>query len=254
MLTQQSLRYSLDIVPLPWDSGIFGFGCGALVLTGETTPGSTDDTEGQLIPLLLDAKKAGMRFVTAKIPAEHTSLVAACLGQGGKLVDSELTFTKKAPPLPPEPPAMDRFRLVKSAHYWDDSLYQLAETVNKSRFFTDSEIPAQSALDLWRQSIYNSCTGRSDYSVFAFSGDRPAGLINVFERDGVSDIFLLAVMPEYQGQGLGQAMISFYQHALDKKITTQVVETQLTNYAAQKLYSNMGYRTTAAKHVVHFWL
>jgi len=254
MLTQQNLRYSLDIAPLPWDSGIFGFGCAALVLTGQQASGTAGAPARELIPLLLNAKKRGIRFVTAKIPAEETSLVAACLSQGGKLVDSELTFTKMAPTSPPEPPAMDRFHLVKATNYWDDSLYQLAETVNKSRFFTDSEIPAQTALELWRQSIRNSCTGRADYSVFAFSGDHPAGLINVFERDGVSDIFLLAVMPEFQGQGLGQAMISFYQHALDREITTQVVETQLTNYAAQKLYANMGYRTTAAKHVVHFWL
>lgn len=240
---------------LDWDSEILGIPSGFLQFSGESTGLITlDEWRLAVVESLSEARRREFRFLTAKIAAEDDHLVNACLAENGLLADTELTFFKrvKKQPVLAAPPAGVRIEKVSS--FWDDDLYALAATLQHSRFFRDKNIPEKTAERLWQESIKNSCSGRASYSIIAFVDGKPAGVTNVFEKEGVSDIFLIAVLPQYQGRGLGRAMLATYENSLSAAISSQTVETQAINYAAHALYMRIGYQTVAAKHTIHFWL
>jgi ribosomal protein S18 acetylase RimI-like enzyme len=256
MLVRDGSRYILRVSELTWDSKMLGFPCASLDISDSTRGNDLEyvDISSLLSDLLLDAKKQGIRFVTAKINAENISLVTTCISNHGKLVDSELTFKKNKQMSSSILSLPDGIHIIKADCYWDDSLYELAATVKNSRYFIDTTIPYETAYGLWKHSIYNSCNGRASYSIISFIDDKPVALMNVFEKDGISDIYLIAVLPHYQGKGLGKFMMRYYENSLGDNICHQVVDTQLINYPAQKLYSDMGYRNVRSKHTIHFWL
>lgn len=240
---------------LDWDSEMLGIPSGYLQFSEHRANMVAPDAWRQVVADALSAaRRQAMRFLTVKLTAENAFLVNACLAENGLLVDTELTFFKLARKQLVTVPLPEAVSIEKVTPFWDDALHGLAATLRHSRFFRDANIPRASAERLWRESIKNSCMGRASYSIVAFVEGQSAGVINVFERDEVSDIFLLAVLPQYQGRGLGRAMIASYENQISSTISGQTVETQVINYAAQSLYTRVGYRVVGAKHVIHFWL
>lgn len=240
---------------LDWDSEILGIPSGFLEFSGNSANMiAQDDWRQVVVDALSEARRQGIRFLTVKPTAEDGPLVNACLAESGLLVDTELTFSKEAHKHPVSTPLPVDVRTEKLTSFWDDALYGLAATLRHSRFFRDTNIPNESAERLWRESIKNSCQGRSSYSIVAFVEGKPAGVINAFEKGEVSDIFLIAVLPQFQGRGVGRSMIASYEKEISSTIAGQTVETQVINYAAQSLYARMGYQPIAAKQVIHFWL
>jgi len=240
------------ITASPWDSMHFGFRCGSLDFGATPAEGESADLVATLDRALAEAAAQRYRFLTAKIPARRRDLTHVCQ-RHGLLVDTEVTFRKRRAPLPerrlPQGVEAQRFRT-----FWDESFTGLARTLCHSRFFADPHIDKTVAATLWTESIRNSCTGRASYSVVGFHEGRPAGVVNVFEKGAHSDIFLIAVLPRFQGLGIGRAMMERYQEGLDETIEDQTVETQVTNFAAQRLYTACGYNATDARHTFHFWL
>lgn len=238
---------------LPWDSEQLGFPCAELIFTAAPPGPGEEELYKALGQALEAARNSGCRFLTAKVPALLRPLTNACQRTGGSLVDTELSFQKRREAPKAWVPA-DGVTVEKHATFWDDSFSRLADTLVESRFFIDPMIGAAAARRLWSSSIRNSCTGRASYSLVGYLAGRPAGLINVFEQKGTSDIFLIAVLPEFQGSGVGRAMMAAYEQALGGEVREQTVETQLVNFAAQRLYTRFGYAAVRAKHTFHFWL
>lgn len=239
----------ITIRPLPWDSEQLGVSSGLIECTG-----LTDCSDRAISAGLQQAAANGLKFLTAKIDARHTGLVNALIKAGGNLVDTELTFQKQPSATKSALKSSPELTIEKLETYWDDSFYALAQTLEQSRFYMDTQIHPDRAHKLWESSIYNSCHGRASYSIVGFVSGRPAGLVNVFEKGGISDIFLIAVLPAYQGKGVGRAMLNHYENTLGPEIRSQTVETQLINFPAQSLYSRMGYRNVFSKHIIHLWL
>ena len=242
---------AIALAPLPWDSGILGYRCGALSFRPSFPDGGTRAAHA-LGDALARARREGFRFLTAKVEVGRTGLSNLCLGGGGFLADTEVCFSKR-----PERPQLQESAAascITSAAFWDDSLCDVAQTLNLSRFFRDPRIGAPAAERLWRESIRNHCGGRASYSVICFRDSLPAGFINVVEREGISNIFIIGVLPQYQGQGLGSLMIRYYESNLSGAVNEMTVDTQLSNIMAQKLYVSTGYRIIKSQHIIHFWL
>ncbi len=253
MLPNNRLILLPDVQELSWDSEIFGFRCGVLNIPVAVNSISVDELSSLIKATIRKAKVEKFRFLAAKIPAEIFTICAGCLRNTGILVDTELTFQKNTFKCS-EFHVFPEIVVEKHDTFWDDVFYRIPDVLKHSRFFSDPNIDSALARKLWNTSIYNNCTGRASYSLVGFFRGKPAGLINVFERDGISDIFLIAVLPEYQGHGLGKAMMKSYESWLHYDVVEQIVETQVVNYPAQKLYSQMGYNNIRAKHTFHFWL
>jgi ribosomal protein S18 acetylase RimI-like enzyme len=241
--------------PLDWDSEMLGLSCGFLQFSEEGTDlTASNNWRPAVVAALSEARRRGFRFLTAKIASEADALVNACFAERGLLTDTELTFFKPAKKQPVTAALATGIRIEKVTSFWDDAFYPLSTTLQHSRFFRDNNIHQDVAERLWQASIKNSCSGRASYSIIAFVDGSPAGVVNVFEKETVSDVFLIAVLHQYQRQGLGRAMLEYYDNCLSPDITGQTVETQATNYSAQALYTRMGYQAVAAKHSLHFWL
>lgn len=254
MLVQEDSLFLLKINELDWDSSILGYKSGYFDIKEKDNVDFADNLDNSVKELLKNAREDGFRFLTAKIDSQNINIVNSCLKNGGILVDTELTFEKKSHSKNIDYQIDAKFRIEKYEKYWHEALSEIINTLKFSRFFVDKNIDASLAEKIWQTSIYNSCSGRASYSVICFDRDNPVGLMNVFEKDLVSDIFLIALTPEYQGHGLGKAMIGFYEKHLGSNIQVQKVETQLINHHAQNLYTSCGYKNMNSKYTVHFWL
>lgn len=240
-----------ELIELAWDTEQLGYRCG-IIRFSKPQVVSVDTLCRDLERLLSDAFREGYRFITVKVPAEWLAVCHACQMFGGILVDSEMTFYKNRKAIDYQV-AVDGVTVEKHTTFWDDSFLAIPDTLQNSRFFSDRNIGKDAARKLWTQSIINSCNGRASYSIIGFFEGTPAGLVNVFEGDGISNIFLIAVIPQFQGRGIGKSMVSYYEQNLDNIIVEQIVETQIVNFGAQKLYTSFGYTHVFAKHVFHFW-
>ncbi len=266
MINCDNNEFSIKISFLEWDTNILGIKSGYL----EIIKNNSDNFSGlnNLIQQAMqNARDEGYEFLTAKIKSEEIEIVNLCIKNNGDLIDTELTFHKYKQHNSGVPETCFRstennssnllqkkdFSIQKFKKYWHDSFYNLSGTLNNSRFFIDKKIGPELANKVWKESIFNSCNGRATYTIVCFDQDKPAGLINVFEKDNISDIFLITLFPEYQGHGLGSMMLDFYDSNLDNFISEQIVETQLINYNAQRFYSKKGYNNVSAKHTIHFW-
>jgi ribosomal protein S18 acetylase RimI-like enzyme len=86
------------------------------------------------------------------------------------------------------------------------------------------------------------------FSVLAFDGDLPVGLINCFEGFStfackpLVNIHDVAVMPEYRGRGIAQLMMAEVERiALERGCCKLTLEVLSGNTAAQALYSKLGF-------------
>jgi ribosomal protein S18 acetylase RimI-like enzyme len=234
---------------LRWDSAILGYKSG-LVSFLPSLPQKGSTIERALKECLTQAKFDGYRFLTAKVDADQFELTNSCTHNNGILVDTEVCFSK----IPVKQIADDDKPCKKTKQYWDERFYGVAESLHRSRFFRDPEIGSENAVRLWKESIRNHCLGRASYSVIYFNSSAPVGFINVIEQNNVSNIFIIGVLPGFQGQGIGSRMMRFYEMELSESIHEMTVDTQLTNIRAQKLYVNSGYRIKRSQHIIHFWL
>ena len=246
----------VNLVEQVWESSMLGYKCGSLDFgEQENAAPSTKSSHIIIQKTLKKAKSENYQFLTAKVPAENNELINICFRNNGYLVDTELTFSKSRREINLEQEAiLDVVSVEKLDVFWDESLRKLTDTIIHSRFFSDANIKNEAAHRLWENSIYNNCNGRASYSIIAHYNGKVAGLINVFEKDGRSDIFLIGVLSQFQNKGIGKAMIQCYEGKLDKSILELTVDTQSINYGAQRFYIGMGYRTVSVKQIIHFWI
>lgn len=101
------------------------------------------------------------------------------------------------------------------------------------------------------------------FSVLAFDGDLPVGLINCFEgfstfaAKPLVNIHDVAVVPEYRGRGIAQLMMAEVEAiALERGCCKLTLEVLGSNHGAQALYKKLGfggYQLGAATGVAQFW-
>ncbi len=101
------------------------------------------------------------------------------------------------------------------------------------------------------------------FSVLAFDGEVPVGLINCFEgfstfaAKPLVNIHDVAVLPEYRGRGIAQLMMAEVERiAVERGCCKLTLEVLGTNHGAQALYKKLGYggyQLGAATGVAQFW-
>ncbi len=101
------------------------------------------------------------------------------------------------------------------------------------------------------------------FSVLAFDGETPVGLINCFEgfstfaAKPLVNIHDVAVLPEYRGQGIGQLMMAEVERiAAERGCCKLTLEVLSENHGAQALYKKLGYggyKLGAISGAAEFW-
>jgi len=191
------------------------------------------------------------RFLTAKIDSQKIDLVNNFIEYGGTLIDTEIVFAK------PKYLNLNKFRVsdikIKRTRGIDQhTAIKFAKLFTHSRFFKDIQIQKSQAGTLWENSIINHFREQKNY--ICFNDGEEVGFIIEKTHKSISEIFLIGVLQNYQGRGVGKEMISVYENGLGEGIKTLTVETQISNYSAQRLYIECGYRPLSYRHIIHVWL
>lgn len=219
------MRVHVNINPLSWESEFFGIDTVRLDLNGDTA---------------LDAAlQHRCALLQIKVPASQTALIDTLQQQQFQLVEGEadLTLTIK------QTERQSGIRIAREAQI--PALRQAAlQLFSQSRFRTPWYPPDASGR-FYAQWIENAVRGTFDHQclVAADAAGQLQGFVSLREVDGDARIGLLAVLPDAQGQGLGQRlMLAAADWARVRQLTQLRVATQLSNLTAMRLYLRSGAR------------
>ena len=129
------------------------------------------------------------------------------------------------------------------------------------RFHADTGLPEKLADDVYTEWLKNSLTGElADYVIVPRVDGKVAGFLTLkqhVDKVGYTAIGLLvlaAVDPSMRGKSIYTNMISLGLRVL--KRDSEVVETgtQVTNYAVQKAWVQLGLKQVTTTYVFHKWL
>ena len=125
-----------------------------------------------------------------------------------------------------------------------------------SRFHLDPEVPADVAHRVKYEWIRSYTRGqRGDKLYAALLDGQPVGFLAVLclDRAGrrVAVIDLVGVQVDKQGQGIGQALTSFFVERYGPANDALEIGTQVANVPALRLYEKFGFRVGNAQYVMH---
>jgi dTDP-4-amino-4,6-dideoxy-D-galactose acyltransferase len=244
---------SMAIEPLEWDSSLFGWPVGRLMVHA---PLDNAVSTGQLRERLLEASQYRLVYVLAK---GHwgDSLDQYCDGLPAPALcsDRKLVFAKAIDPAgPSEPPAWPIIRYQQP--HVPDSLLQLALASGEySRFRLDPMLQ-EFYEPMYRMWIEKSVSGQlADDVLVRVEQQEIVAFVTVSKIDGAcGQIGLIAVSPSHRGRGLGTSLLiaadRWYE---ERKLMRATVKTQLANTPARRLYEKAGYRVEAITTIYHYW-
>lgn len=83
----------------------------------------------------------------------------------------------------------------------------------------------------------------------------PKGLLTLKRKKDDGDIGLVAIDPNFRGQGIGNALLNHAKHFMyDSGYKVINVATQFDNIAACHLYEKAGFTVSSCTNVWHWWL
>ncbi|MGC9356432.1 MAG: GNAT family N-acetyltransferase, partial [Anaerolineae bacterium] len=229
---------------LPWDSDFFGF------RVAELERGAL--SEKAWPPIHAWCREQRVRCVYYRADPVDFESSALALQSGFLLADVRLLFERSLDRGLAEELRETAIRPIR-AQEWpivEDLARSMAFV---SRFHRDSHFPQGAAGEMYVIWVRKVGAGRGEILV-AEVGDRVAGFIACDVEDGVGDIALVGLAPEFRGQGLGgllvRASLRWFQR---EGCSTAQVVTQGHNVPAQRIYQRAGFLTKRVSLVYHRW-
>jgi dTDP-4-amino-4,6-dideoxy-D-galactose acyltransferase len=232
---------------LPWDSDFFGFS------TARISAPHLDTKNLSEIIRTLTRNQIRLAYWSVE-PTDEESHEAAILC-GGFLADVKLTYTLDLPTqssLTSKWPVVPVHEPVQS-----EVLDGLAITAGgHSRFRIDPTFPDPLFCAMYAEWMHKSLTGeRADQVMIVEAEGQTAGMLTVKQDGSTGSIGLVAVDSQYEGKGMGNALV---RHAInwsaDRACTQISVVTQERNLSACRLYERCGFHIEQSEHIWHFWL
>jgi dTDP-4-amino-4,6-dideoxy-D-galactose acyltransferase len=126
-----------------------------------------------------------------------------------------------------------------------------------SRYFFDQKFDPLKAREFYQNWVEKGVLGTFDHECWClYDANGPFAFctIRYGARSGAS-IGLFGMAARYQGRGLGKQLLSLVFNVLrEKGIANVSVVTQGRNYAAQRLYQSVGFKTKTTQLWYHKWL
>jgi len=233
---------------LQWDSEFFGFAVARI------DPGIATPEELKRAAAELRARSVRLAYWLPQQNDRNTLLARQC---GGTLIGGHARYESEISPpqagaaraLPVEP--LPRGEVTPDLHALALGAGRL------SRFARDPNMPPGTADRMYGIWIRRSLAGEIADAVLAArdTSARVAGLATVAREQDHGVIGLVSVAPEWQGRGIGRALMDAVgAHFARAGIARVRVATQTGNAAACALYEASGFRRTETALVAHFWL
>ena len=129
------------------------------------------------------------------------------------------------------------------------------ESGKYSRFKLDgnfAERQFKKLYDLW---IINSLNRQfADAVLVIYQQDKIAGFVTYKINSTIATIGLIAVLPEFQGQGLGSKLLQRVEWQLfENNIEKLQIPTQEKNLDACSFYTKKGYSILSITPITHYW-
>lgn len=191
----------------------------------------------------------------AKVPAERAGVVGALEQEGFRVVDTALRFRRAASAA--GAPAPGKVEVGSAAPGEAAALEDIAgRSFRFSRFHLDPQVPRPAADAVKRAWLRSYLDGARGMALDAARLDgRLAGFNAILEARGAGGrtriIDLIAVAPEFQGMGVGRALVGHFVREHAGQCDALEVGTQAANVPSVRLYESVGFRLAAAEVVLH---
>ena len=131
-------------------------------------------------------------------------------------------------------------------------LKELGGVYTRTRFHMDPAISKAKADDLWVEYLRNFKFGSDRDLYVAKIGDDVAGCIATLDQDNLTYLFLVSILPGFQGRGVGQALV--LEIVKDNPGKTLRTGTQICNVAALNFYMKCGFKkVVGTQNMLHYW-
>lgn len=250
---------------LPWDSAHFGFSAARLEFAAAEDDGShsrLDRLNACLALLLDDCRQEAMRHLTARADTGDLALIHSLEHHGFQLLDGIQTFALRfdgstAAPNANVTATWEAGCRIGLFEPWQlDGVVDLAgQAYRFDRFHADSALTRETANQLHRDWLRNSCLGKAADAVFVASrSSEVLSYVTVsFDKElercsgrKLAVIVLVATSESARGQGLAKRTTRQTLDWLQAQGAHAVtVGTQLRNVAAGRLYESAGFRLAA---------
>lgn len=214
----------------------------------------TDADATQLSQEMTAFSRDGDAFFYAKLP---TSEVAACIGltaAGFAVVDTALTLSwAGAAPAG----AAAAVRVAQARRDQQDAIVAIAGSCFRwSRFHLDPQLPVRMANLVKRRWVENYVNGSRGSALYAAELDATvAGFLAVIESTlngtAVATIDLVGVATQFQGRGVGAALVDTFLREWQPRARELRVGTQAANVRSLRLYESRGFRVAESSYVLH---
>lgn len=190
----------------------------------------------------------------SKLPTSDVAMAQALTGIGFAPVDVAVTLSRHT--RPPESRSAE-VEIAPALPEHHEAVVAIAGTAFRwTRFHLDPLLPDDLADRVKREWVRNCLGGGRGIGVkVALAGGRVAGFLAVLEArraEGVARVIdLVAVHPEFQGQGFGGALVEAFIRDNGPQADTLLVGTQAANIASIALYEKHGFRVCETQYVLH---
>jgi len=129
-----------------------------------------------------------------------------------------------------------------------------------SRFFRDTRLDRSRFFQLYDKWLENAINKLHDNIFLVYIDNNtncPKGILTgrIDNNSHKSKIGLFAVKNEYQGMGIGKALLlQFEKIAFNSNQIEIIIPTQHENVGACKFYSKMNYLISKSEYIYHYWI
>jgi ribosomal protein S18 acetylase RimI-like enzyme len=146
---------------------------------------------------------------------------------------------------------------LQTANYSDDLLTLAILSGHKSRFNKDVNFSHSQFIKLYKTWLYNSINHEDKFvAVYLSKSNTIVGFITLelSTYNKSSSIGLIAVNPEFQGNGIARKLISFMEDlSISKEMKSISIATQKSNEQAIRTYTKAGYTLNSETYIYHIW-
>lgn len=163
-----------------------------------------------------------------------------------------------APGLGLSPPSSARFVVESHDRVTGDADVSAIEAISagvlrRSHLHSDSRLPVERTQRYYAAWARNNATGRAQRTLIARASGHVIGYLSIFDANGHVAIDLVAVSAQWQGQGVGHALLAELGASLaERPEIVATVGTQVDN-PALKLYRRFGYIPSVCHATYHLW-
>lgn len=251
----ESAQSIISWQPLEWDSQMLGKNAGAIKFLW--ADGNYKIQVSHLKNLfnycLEDATKHGVEFLSLRVEEENVGAIHSAEAAGFRVIESYITLEHTLEKIP-EPDTRVRDARTEDREPAAEIAYR---AFRHNRYIADPMLPEHLARQSRSEWVKNGFNGRSEAAYVAES----EGLIRGFlllktasQSDGIKKgiIDLIAIDPDYSGQGLGSALVAQAVYHYAGKASSIEVGTQGKNIGAANLYIQNGFRFKRAELSLHW--